>query len=61
MGIMADGASVLFIFEGSMDDLFLGDTIMAVVTELGPFGRIEENMVSCTGFMTKLTSIIAFA
>lgn len=60
MGVVAGGTGVIFILEGSMEVFFFGDTIMAVVTELGPRGWVGKDMLLSISFMTQLAGIIAF-
>ena len=60
MGVVADGAAGLFVFEGSVDEFFFGNIFMAVVTEFGPCRWVGKGMAVSISFMTELAGIVTF-
>ena len=60
MRIVAIGAGRLIIVKGCMDELFISDIFMAVVTQLGPDGCKGEGMAISVSLVTELTGIVAF-
>ena len=59
MGIVADSAGRLFVFEGSMDEFLFGDAFVATVTQLGAGCWIREGVAVSVSFMTELAGIVA--